>query len=525
MEEFDEILSGRAAVPEPLTDAYRVIRPLARAEHPVPAVLARGPDGPVALAAAGDLDGWPGWDMHGQHVLAPVDVVRTTDGHAVSLAWCRHRLTAEWAARAQSGGQAVTLAVSLMRGTLEARHGERGVAVGPPGTWWADDDARPLFAAAVPDDQGRDAQRRPGGSPSESARHDVGRRQRRAAHRGTGSAQACEGAAPGAAALLSIVADGMSDRVVRRLLDRAVALLADPTELARGVDALEAALFEACAPQPLDLSAPDDPEAHAPPAPAGLLRRFAPAALASEADDGRGRIRRNRGGAAPRQRLPHKPAGQVRPATALRTAGAEQRPAIGAVIGSAARSGAARVREGLRGRRAAYAVGGAAAAGVVLVGLVWPSGEPPAQADGPAPVDTPGAGAAEPEQEREAGARDGGDDTSASSGEGAEAESGGSADGGDGIDAEVSADPVEAAARLVTRAAACDDGCDGVFAEGAAAGPDAAPWSELEGSGVALIDDYGGVTLVKAGEGAGAHYLSLVLVEERWLLRDAYPAG
>ncbi|WP_105566602.1 hypothetical protein [Microbacterium halophytorum] len=549
MDEFDDIIAGRGAAPEPLTDAYRVIRPLGGAEHPVTAVLAHGPDGPVALADVRDLTGWPGCGLRGQHVLAPIDVARTAGGHALVLAWCRHRITTPWAAGSLSGGQAVTLAVSMMRGALEARARERGVSEGPPGTWWADDDGRPLFAATAPGAAVGDGSR-----PAGPRADDAGRGGRRGS-RGSSSGTAGETAALGAAAVLAVVADGMADRVVRRLLERAVALLGDPAELPRGIDEIEAELFEACAPQPLDFTDPDGSEPDDARPPARVGRRFAPAGGRAPGGAARG------GGPARTVRRAARPRGRAEGRGPGRDSAAGARASAGGSIGAAAKTArraaravASRAGAGLSGRRAAYALGGAAAAGVLIVGLLWPSGEPRAQADEAGSVGSSEAGhadgadgeradagggavAADTGGEENDGRRIGSDGSRGPDGGapnapddaagGAEEEpAADDAPGSDaGIEVEVSADPVESAARLIGRAAECGDACDGVFAAGAGAGPESAPWPELAGEGVALVDDYGGVTLVKAGTGGGAHYLSLVLSDGRWLLRDAYPAG
>ena len=70
---------------------------------------------------------WKGWDAppHG-HVLAPIDVVWRSDGHDVALPVCTERVTDLLARRAATGpplmpGEAVTLAVSVLRGFAELR--------------------------------------------------------------------------------------------------------------------------------------------------------------------------------------------------------------------------------------------------------------------------------------------------------------------------------------------------------------------------------------------------------------------
>jgi len=137
----------------PLTDAYRPIRRISPPEAPLDGVLAAVGERRVLLAdvavAAGAVFAARG--RAPQHLLAPRDVVRRADGHDLELPWCRERVTRLLDARiAQgrplAGGEIVTLAVSVLRGTCEAWDD-----IGPerepmPGRWWLDDEGRPLFA-------------------------------------------------------------------------------------------------------------------------------------------------------------------------------------------------------------------------------------------------------------------------------------------------------------------------------------------------------------------------------------------
>jgi len=521
---FDEVMAGTPRTQPPLTDAYREVRALERGETPVPGTLAHGADGPVVLAGTSSLEGWPGWGRSGDHVLAVSDVARTPNGHVAVLPWCTHRLDDALTARAPSGGQAVTLAVSLLRGAQEARAGERGAAVGPPGSWWADDGGRPRFAPDI-------------------AKGSNGR-----------------SAAETAIAVLEPVADAAVDRVVRRLLDRVLDLLADPARLAREGEALEAELFEACAPQPLAFGDPDGTD--------------------DEAGDAQGAVRRMGAMAEPTVR--ESPSRAERRARASRREGRERRTqtarawasarrqaatsgrgrrdtAIAEVARDAAASVLGAVRRGIRrvaaplanGRRAAYAVGAAAAIGVLLVGLLWPRADEPAVADegSSATSETVDAeGAAQGDESAGEGAHTGGSSTEgADEGDSAgeeqgEAEEGRGAGEGEGtddgesgagddaaIDATVQAEPESALVGLVRRAAACvdagDDVCDGaVDREGAAL--ESAPWSELDGADIVLIDDYGGAALLRvSGRGETDYYVTVALHDGRWLLRDAYAAA
>lgn len=75
------------------------------------------------------------------HVLAPLDIARTTAGHAAVFPYCRERLRARVHAGVSPGG-AVTIAVSMLRGTVEAH-----AASIAGGAWWIDEAGRPVLAA------------------------------------------------------------------------------------------------------------------------------------------------------------------------------------------------------------------------------------------------------------------------------------------------------------------------------------------------------------------------------------------
>ncbi|MFK4789999.1 hypothetical protein [Microbacterium sp. ZW T5_56] len=199
----------------PLESTYRPIRRVAPPDVPIAGVLAAEGDRTVLLA---DVDAIPSqwWrDDPAAHLLAPVDVARRADGHDAVLPWCVVTVGSYLRARSDeplSGGEGVTLAVSLMRGCVEAalpaRFGDDPVPV-PHGRWWLTDQGQPLFAVGE-------------GVP---AREET-------------------------AQLLSLLAGACSDRVVARLATEAadsVRVRSPATVLVR----LEEAMFEACAPRPL----------------------------------------------------------------------------------------------------------------------------------------------------------------------------------------------------------------------------------------------------------------------------------
>jgi len=100
---------------------------------------------------------WAGWSVQpGGHVLAPLDVVRTLSGHAALLPVCTERLddfVRRRATRAPlSGGEAVTLGVSILRGCEQL--------IGAPdasGEWWLDDAGRPVVAVDAAPRSAREA--------------------------------------------------------------------------------------------------------------------------------------------------------------------------------------------------------------------------------------------------------------------------------------------------------------------------------------------------------------------------------
>lgn len=105
---------------------------------------------------------WPGWSARDDgHLLRPLDVVRRPDGHDVLFPVCR-RLDRMLLDRSAAGerlpaGEAVTLAVSIVRGLREA-----GDLARLPGSWWLDEGGRPVLALGdgTADDDARTASRR-----------------------------------------------------------------------------------------------------------------------------------------------------------------------------------------------------------------------------------------------------------------------------------------------------------------------------------------------------------------------------
>lgn len=130
--------------------SHSPIRRVDRPDSPFPGTLARAPDGTtVLLVDRALLSGWTGWGAAPDgHVLAPADIVLRPGGHDVVLPAVAERVDRFLARRAEarlplSAGEAVTLAVSLVRGIGEAL----GLVDDLAGEWWLTDDGRPVVVA------------------------------------------------------------------------------------------------------------------------------------------------------------------------------------------------------------------------------------------------------------------------------------------------------------------------------------------------------------------------------------------
>lgn len=119
-----------------------MLRTLRADESPFPGVLRAG-DPPTVWVPADELPDAV-WRARGdEHVLAPVDVARSADGHVALLPHCAQRLATVIAAGGPlSPGAVVTAAISMLRGAAEALR--CGISTG---SWWVDADGRPVLAA------------------------------------------------------------------------------------------------------------------------------------------------------------------------------------------------------------------------------------------------------------------------------------------------------------------------------------------------------------------------------------------
>lgn len=486
---WDRMLAGDETG-EPIAGAYRLVRRLGAAEAPIPGELAAVGEETVVLVDVAALRGWRGWDIEGgQHLCGVLDVARRPDGHDGVLPHCLRALDGRAFAGGLTGGEAVTLAVSLLRGCAEA---ESLPGDPPTGAWWLLADGRPAFVPAL------------GGGGDASA--------------------------PAAARILDDATQGIEDRVLRRLLDDVAEVLADGDPVAPRLDALEDRLFEACAPRPLrPVPTADEAMQTDLPAEAGVRRR-------AESPAGRrSRERRRERGVGT--------AGAFRPLWDR-----DPREHIDALLSGRLVEGAStwlhetgeRLRR-LRDRRGAPAIVAVVTAGIVVVaGLAWPSGEESATA-GVSGHPTPGASTdpREPDAADAPAAESPRDQHAA--GDEEDARPDGVGDEGVGApDAEQTRgaeDPVAAAQRLLDGLGVCraagDMRCGAVVAAGASldlSDGQAATWLPAQQRTVALLDDFGDVAVLRVGAAdpaAEAGAVSLVVERdgERWLVRALHPLG
>lgn len=126
-----------------LQSPYRPIRRVAPPDVPLPGVLVTTNDAESALLVDLELVPDECWlDRDVDHVWAPRDIVRTATGQSALFPWCTQTVTALLAQRTADvlvAGEAVTFAVSMVRGLLEL------TGAGQTGTWWISDEGRPMF--------------------------------------------------------------------------------------------------------------------------------------------------------------------------------------------------------------------------------------------------------------------------------------------------------------------------------------------------------------------------------------------
>ncbi|MGN8025917.1 hypothetical protein [Microbacterium sp. 22242] len=138
-----------------IAGAHRTVRRLAEGEGPFAGELVTRGDGVAVRIDVAQLAGWPGWRFAGaEHVAAPEDLALQADRQDALLPWCVRSAEALLAERGDEGalgnGEAVTLAVSVLRGLVELGVLEGGDE-GPAGRWWLTDEGRPVFAIGAGD--------------------------------------------------------------------------------------------------------------------------------------------------------------------------------------------------------------------------------------------------------------------------------------------------------------------------------------------------------------------------------------
>ncbi|MCT9820060.1 hypothetical protein N3K63_07135 [Microbacterium sp. W1N] len=482
--------------------APTVLRVLDAVQAPYPALLVAGE--PPRLWVELD-EGAPAavWDADpAEHLLAPLDLARTALGVALVLPACPQRLGELVHRRlAIEDAEAVTIAVSVLRGCVAAL-----ARACPTGTWWVTDEGRPVLAVG-----------------------------------GTADAVA-EGAA-----LVDALAVGRAGPLGDALTATAGALN-EPAGLRRRVDVLEEALFAAADPGPLradpvplrarelataalvtraDLAAQVDPGIAAR---VGAVVEGTMRALAQWRDARREQAARRRERGQGRQASTAgvlRGAGRMREAPptlavgterAVSTAGVDA-PRVGAPRGGAARGG---------GRKPVL-VGAVVAAGIVLAGVAWPA---PADERRGAPAG-PSAEAEEVEQSTGATAAGGGADGH-SAADPAEPPTVGADGGQDAETGEVSPPPpaapsegaLAAGTALLAQFAACtDDACRRAHQEDPGAVLPAGPATGAGEPTVELVDEYGGVAVLRAATADATQFVVIVDVGQTWLIRDVYDAA
>jgi len=500
--------------------AHRTIRALADGEGPFDGELVTRADGIAVRLDADQLRGWAGWAFAGaEHVAGPLDVALREDGQDVLLPWCvrtvRTHLAQSESAGGLAHGEAVTLAVSVLRGVLELESvarsaaGERGAGDhdGDPGDthtelrggWWLTDEARPVFAIGAQDLPHSDD------SPCGSG-----------------------------AGVLRDLEERIEDRALRRVLTRLADALQDPRRLRAEAERWEAELLEIAAPRPLRIVAD------------GV------AALGEESDRNHAPRSEPHRGDRPLRRRELRGSGR---AGAVRSRRSERRPARPASRGAGGgRSGEPRAGRGvLRGAlarlqeraasrelfrsrthapvrlsaagedpspgrkrwRGPVLVAVSAAALIAVAGALWPAGTGSADAADRATTAaaTPAAG-----PHNRATPAPGPSHTGSASG----GKTPGTSGGAGPIGASSQTAPAAAGAELMASAQRCQaeptPACAEVWDGGAGGARPVRAGDEAP----VLIEDYGDIAAIRNGSGDGAQMIVIIRRDAEWRIRDVY---
>lgn len=463
--------------------AHRSIRVLADGEGPFPGELvSRGATVAVRTPVA-RLAGWAGWAHAGtEHVAAPLDLALGADGQDALLPWCVRTVDAHLVRGGEgpsvSRGEAVTLAVSMLRGVVELAPERRGA--GEPGEeargrWWLTDDGRPVFV--IP----------PAAASTE------------------------ETVSVAAQYQLRELEGRVEDRALRRLLVRLADALHDPRRLRAEAARWEQELLEIAAPRPLHLSGGVD-EGPSLEVPRREQTSRAPAPRRRDLRSGDAMPRRRSDGTSHGVR---RGAGPLRESIAGLCETAARRAAT--FLSRFARSAQPRSRvprptaHPRRRWAGPTVVAVAAAVVIVLGGALWPvGGRSSADAADHAPRPRPSSASAAPRGAESPAASPKAQPTPAPS------------DAPRPPAPSAQQDPRAAAEELLSAARRCRAtpvaGCDALW-EGEAAG--AKEIRDQDGQ-PALIEDYGDLAALRSGAGEGAQLVVIIRRDAEWRIRDVY---
>lgn len=500
---------------------HRTIRTLAEDEGPFEGDLVTRTGGMAVRVDAERLRGWAGWTFAGaEHVVAPVDIALRADGQDVLLPWCVRTVRTSLAQATEAGGishgEAVTLAVSILRGVLELDGGQHdaeldrrhsradGAGDERHGSWWLTDEARPVFAIDAP-----------GGRHEEGAPRETGER------------------------LLRDVEERIEDRALRRVLARLAEALHDPRRLRAEAARWEGELLEIAAPRPLrlitDEFAAGDGEGAGPVLPryerrprrrelraAGRIDVVSPGRTGAPRGDAKRRSPRARAAPRAEQREGRRATGGR-----LATGGPARVPRSVLVHarrygrGSSAlrlrvpdRSSGPQLERPPRRRRwrGPVVVAVSAVVAITMTGALWPSDTSGADAAGrsspTAEILPSGSGSPSP---AESGSAAGG---------GGAAPTGSDRPSAPGASSR--SDPAAAGADLIAAVRTCEasprPACAEVWDGGAAASRPVRPAPEP----AELIEDYGDIAAIRNGSDDQAQMIVIIRRNAEWRIRDVY---
>ncbi|GAA4482700.1 hypothetical protein [Microbacterium panaciterrae] len=451
--------------------AHRTVRTLTDGEGPFAGGLVTRGEGVAVCVDAALLAGWAGWRFAGsEHVAAPEDLALRADGQDALLPWCVRSVESYLGLRSDedplANGEAVTLAVSVLRGLVELEALDDADDA-PAGQWWLTDEGRPVFVIGA-------------GDPPRAV----------------------------SARLIDVLETGIEDRALRRVLSRLRAALDEPRRLRAEIARWEQELLEVAAPRALRTV---DGEGQA-----ALIR------VGESQDRTRGVRRREL-----RALGPNATGGAG--SDDSRHPGLRSWPRAGAALWRTARERVVERMPRRVGQRAepptgrrrwvgpAVVAAGAAAA-VCVLGVVWPTGGGPPTAGAadrrstPSASPWPGASAGTP-------GRSPAPTTTSPAAIPPKTATPGIAPT---LGPSRSQDPTAAATELIagvrrcrqTPAPACDVLWDG--------GRDAAIQIRGDGAAPVLIEDYGDIAAVRNPAQEGAQMIVIIRRDGEWRIRDVY---